>query len=44
LKPIAAERAVTIAPTIHATRVHENDTSRVASNAPTSAKGSANTE
>ena len=44
LNPIAADRAVIIAPMIHATRVQVSGDSRAASSAPTSANGKANTE
>ena len=44
LKPIAADRAVIMQPTIHSSRVHDHGVNRVASSAPTSANGNANTE
>ena len=44
LNPIAAVRAVTIAATIHRTRGHVTGVCCAASNAPTRANGSANTE
>ena len=44
LKAIAALRAVTIASTIHSTRIGSTGRSTAASSAPTSANGSAKTE
>jgi len=44
LKPIAALRAATIAAMIHHARVQSQETTCVASRAPTSANGRANTE
>jgi hypothetical protein len=44
LNPMAADRAVTMQAMIQPSRGHEKATSRVASSAPVSAKGSANTE
>ncbi len=44
LNPIAALRAATMQSAIHTSRIHSKSTRREASNAPTSANGSANTE